>query len=104
MSKGTTKSSKSPTKSSFSRKKSTKTASTKQNEDKNTSIQENQKIIKIDGNNYSADGLNDAAKGALASLQFIDARLAALHKEMAINQTARLAYIKNLKSELSSNE
>lgn len=57
------------------------------------------KII-IDGVNYDATALSDPAKGAIASLQFAEAKLMALQNELAICQTAHFAYIKGLKAEL----
>lgn len=56
--------------------------------------------IVIDGVEYDASTLSDAAKGAIASLQFAEAKLMALQNELAVCQTARFAYIKSLKAEL----
>lgn len=56
--------------------------------------------IVIDGVTYDATNLSDPAKGALASLQFAEARLMALQNELAICKTAQFAYIKGLKTEL----
>ncbi len=56
--------------------------------------------IVIDGVEYDASDLSDPAKGAVASLQFAEAKLMALQNELAVCQTARFAYIKGLKSEL----
>jgi hypothetical protein len=65
---------------------------------------EGQKLPKIfiEGVGYAAGNLSDAAKGAIASLQFADAKIMALQNELAICQTARFAYIKGLRSELES--
>ena len=56
--------------------------------------------IVIDGVEYDATNLSDPAKGAIASLQFAEAKLKALQNELAICQTAHFAYAKNLKGEL----
>ena len=56
--------------------------------------------IVIDGLEYDASTLSDAAKGAIASLQFAGAKLMALQNELAICQTAHFAYVKGLKAEL----
>jgi len=56
--------------------------------------------IVIDGVEYNAGNVSDAAKGAIASLQFAEAKVMALQNELAVCQTARFAYVKGLKSEL----
>ena len=56
--------------------------------------------ITIDGVDYDASQLSDAAKGAIASLQFADARIMALRNELAVCQTAKIAYVRSLKAEL----
>ena len=56
--------------------------------------------IVIDGVEYDASNLSDAAKGAIASLQFAEAKLMALQNELAICQTSHFAYVKGLKAEL----
>ena len=56
--------------------------------------------IAIDGVEYDATNLSDAAKGAIASLQFAEAKIMALRNELAVCQTAHFAYVKGLKSEL----
>jgi len=56
--------------------------------------------IVIDGIEYDATNLSDPAKGAIASLQFAEAKLMALQNELAICQTAHFAYVKGLKAEL----
>lgn len=57
-------------------------------------------VIAIDGVEYDASNLTGPAEGALASLRFAEARLMALQSELAVCQTARLAYIKSLRGEL----
>ena len=56
--------------------------------------------IVLDGVEYDATNLNAPAKGAIASLQFADAKLMTLQNELAICQTAHFAYVKALKAEL----
>ncbi len=56
--------------------------------------------ITIDGKNYAIDTLSDGAKGQLVSLQAVDRRFAAVQEELAILQTARIAYGNALKQEL----
>jgi hypothetical protein len=56
--------------------------------------------IVIDGVEYDATNLSNPAKGAIASLQFAEAKLMALQNELAICQTAHFAYVKGLKAEL----
>lgn len=56
--------------------------------------------IAIDSVEYDATNLSDAAKGAIASLQFAEAKIMALQNELAICRTAHFAYVKGLKAEL----
>lgn len=56
--------------------------------------------IVIDGVEYDATNLSDPAKGAIASLQFAEAKLMALQNELSICQTAHYAYVKGLKTEI----
>ena len=56
--------------------------------------------ISIDGLDYPIDALSDNAKAQLASVQVVDRRIANLQEELAILQTARIAYGNALKQEL----
>ena len=56
--------------------------------------------VVLDGVEYDASHLSDTAKGIISSLQFSEARLMALHNELAACQTAYAAYLNSLKSEL----
>lgn len=56
--------------------------------------------IMIDDVEYDGENMSDAAKGALASLQFVEAKLMSLQNELAVCQTANFAYLKALKAEL----
>ena len=57
--------------------------------------------INIDGTNYDLDSMSQAAKDQLASLQFVDRELQRLSNEAAVYQTAKAAYVKALKENLS---
>ena len=48
--------------------------------------------ITIDNLEYELENLSDEAKAQLASIQFVDQKLAQLNAELAIFQTARIAY------------
>lgn len=56
--------------------------------------------IVIDDVEYDGTNLSASAKGAIASLQFAEAKLMMLHNELAICQTAHFSYVKGLKAEL----
>ena len=52
--------------------------------------------VNIDGTEYELDDLSDVAKGNLASMQLADQKIAQLQSEIAIVQTARNAYAREL--------
>jgi hypothetical protein len=56
--------------------------------------------ITIDGKEYDSDALSDGATAQLLSLQAVDRRIENLQEELAILQTARIAYGNALKTEL----
>jgi hypothetical protein len=56
--------------------------------------------IKIDDVEYDTDDLSDNAKAQVASLQFNDMHMQRLRNELAIADTARIAYTSALKMEL----
>jgi hypothetical protein len=56
--------------------------------------------IKIDDVEYDTDKMSDNAKAQIASLQFNDAHMMRLRNELAIADTARMAYTNALKLEL----
>jgi hypothetical protein len=56
--------------------------------------------IKIDDIEYNTEDLSDNGKAQLASLQFLEVQLAKLQGEIAVYQTAKVAYVNALKSEL----
>ncbi|HIJ80746.1 MAG TPA: hypothetical protein HPP76_03445 [Desulfuromonadales bacterium] len=57
-------------------------------------------LIKIDEKEYELDLLSSAAKQQLVSLQFVDAELQRMNAQIAILQTARIAYANALKEAL----
>jgi hypothetical protein len=54
--------------------------------------------IKIDDAEYELDDLSDEAKAQLQALQATDRRIIEAQQELAILQTARIAYAAALKS------
>lgn len=58
-------------------------------------------IINIDGKEYEYEALSDKAKAQLTSLQYVDNELARLQAQASVYQTARMAYSKELQSELN---
>ena len=58
--------------------------------------------LTIDGKDYDSDDLSENAKAQLVSLQAVDRRIENLQEELAILQTARIAYGNALKTELDA--
>ena len=58
--------------------------------------------ISIDGVDYAMGSLSENAKAQLISLQAVDRRIAAAQEELAILQTARIAYSNVVKQELEA--
>jgi hypothetical protein len=58
--------------------------------------------ISIDGMDYAVDSLSENIKAQLISLQAVDRRIAAVQEELAILQTARIAYGDAVKQELQT--
>ena len=56
--------------------------------------------ITLDGAGYAVSDLTQTAGDALQSLQFVEAKLRQLQGELAVSQTAHVAYARALKSEL----
>lgn len=56
--------------------------------------------ITIDDIEYNTEDLTDNGKAQLASLQFLEAQMNKIQSEIAVYQTARIAYIAALKAEL----
>ena len=59
--------------------------------------------IKLDDVEYDTEDMSDNAKAQLASLQFNEAHINRLKNELAIADTAKIAYVNALKRELESN-
>jgi len=62
----------------------------------------NEQTIKIDGQDYNLADLSESARNQLVNLRVTDQEIARLQQQMAIAQTARVAYANALKSELTS--
>ena len=56
--------------------------------------------ITIDGKEYDTETMSDNAKAQIASLQFNEVHMQRLKNELAIADTARIAYTNALKKEL----
>lgn len=63
-----------------------------------------EKTIKIDGKEYSLSGLSENARAQVNNLQVTDAEIRRMQTQLAIYQTARMAYAKVLKDELRQAE
>ena len=61
-------------------------------------------IIKIDDVDYDTEDMSTNAKAQLASLQFNEAHMNRLRNELAIADTAKIAYINALKKELETTD
>ena len=60
--------------------------------------------VNIDGTEYELDDLSDVAKGNLASMQLADQKIAQLQSEIAIVQTARNAYARELAKAIETSD
>jgi hypothetical protein len=60
--------------------------------------------VTIDNIEYELESLSDDAKAQLASLQFVDQKLAQLNAEAAAYQTARIGYANALNELLPTAE
>jgi hypothetical protein len=56
--------------------------------------------ITVDDIEYNTEDLSDNGKAQLASLQFLETQLSKLQGEIAVYQTAKIAYVNALKAEL----
>ena len=59
--------------------------------------------ITIDDVEYDTENMSDNAKAQVASLQFNEAHMNRLRNELAIADTAKIAYVNALKVELEKN-
>ena len=64
-------------------------------------MNDNQQTLKLDGQLYAMSDLLPVARDTLISIQFVEARLQQLRGEMAVSQTAHVAYARALKAELA---
>ena len=64
-------------------------------------MHDNQQTITLDSQIYAMSDLPHVARDTLISLQFVEARLQQLRGEMAVSQTAHVAYARALKAELT---
>ena len=56
--------------------------------------------ITLDGARYAVSDLAQTARDTLQSLQFVEVKLRQLQGELAVSQTAHVAYARALKAEL----
>ena len=56
--------------------------------------------VKVDGVEYDTDDMSEYAVSTATSLRFVNSRLQQLQNELAIADTARIAYRNALKQEL----
>ena len=64
-------------------------------------MNDNQQTLTLDGQLYAFADLPPVAHDTLMSLQFVEVRLQQLRGEMAVSQTAHVAYARALKAELA---
>ena len=62
------------------------------------------KKIKLDGEEYLLEDLNDQAQAALKSLQFVTTRVQELTNMQALLQRAKNSYVDSLKKEMLSSK
>lgn len=60
--------------------------------------------ITIDGKDYDTDTFSDQAKATVASLKFVETKLQQMRNELAVADTARLAYGRAFKRELEKTQ
>ena len=61
-------------------------------------------IIKIDEKDYELNDLSEDAKAQLGMVQFVDAELQRVNAQIAVLQTARMAYAKSLNEALAASQ
>jgi len=57
--------------------------------------------VTIDGVEYDTDDLSEQARNTILSLQFVEERMQQRRNELAVADTARIAYLRELKSVLA---
>ena len=60
--------------------------------------------ITVDDVEYNTEDLSENGKAQLASLQFLEVQMQKLQAEIAVYQTARSAYIAELKIEIEKSQ
>ncbi len=63
-------------------------------------MNDNKQTMTLDGEIYAVTDLPKVVRDTLGSLQFVEARLQELRGEMAVSQTAHVAYARALKAAL----
>lgn len=63
-------------------------------------MNDNKQTLTLDGELYAVTDLPQVVRDTLGSLQFVEARLQQLRGEMAVSQTAHVAYARALKAAL----
>jgi hypothetical protein len=66
----------------------------------NPMTDETKPTITLDGMTYAVSDLTQTAHDTLQSIRFVEARLQQLQGELAVSQTAHVAYARALKAEL----
>ena len=61
-------------------------------------------MVTIDGVDYKRAELSEKALSQLGNLQFVDIQLQQLQNELAVADTARIAYTRALKNELAASD
>ena len=56
--------------------------------------------LTVDGMEYNTEDLSANAKAQLASLQFVESQMKKIQSELAVYNTAKIAYTAALKAEL----
>jgi hypothetical protein len=64
-------------------------------------VNDNQQTLTFDGQIYAMSDLLPVARDTLILIQFVKARLRQLQGEIAVSQTAHVAYARALKAELA---
>ena len=64
-------------------------------------MNDNKQTLTLDGQIYAMSDLPPVARDTVISIQFVEARLQQLRGEMAVSQTAHVAYARALKAELA---
>jgi len=57
--------------------------------------------VTIDGVEHDIEDFSEQAKSTIRSLQFVEERLQQRHNELAVADTARIGYLRELKSVLA---